>query len=37
MAKNGYDRRHPLVMARYLMRNALARVTRQLQAAFKLS
>jgi hypothetical protein len=37
MAKNGYDRRHPLVMARYLMRNALVRMTRQLQAAFKVS
>lgn len=37
MAKNGYDRNHPLVMARYLARNALARATRQLQAAFRLT
>jgi UDP-MurNAc hydroxylase len=32
MAKNGYDRKHPLVMARYLVRNAVARAGRQLQA-----
>jgi L-ascorbate metabolism protein UlaG (beta-lactamase superfamily) len=37
MAKNGYDRRHPLMMARYLTRSVLVRATRQLQAAFKLS
>lgn len=37
MAKNGYDRKHPLVMARYLVRNALARATRQLQAALRLT
>jgi L-ascorbate metabolism protein UlaG (beta-lactamase superfamily) len=37
MAKNGYDRKHPLVMARYLARNALARAGRQLQAKFRMS
>jgi hypothetical protein len=36
MSKNGYDRRHPLVMARYLAGNALARAGRQLRA-FKAS
>jgi hypothetical protein len=35
MAKHGYDRRHPLMMARYLTRGVLARATRQLQAALK--
>jgi hypothetical protein len=33
MGKNGYDRRHPLVMARYLV----ARAARQLQVALRLS
>jgi hypothetical protein len=37
MSKNGYDRKHPLVMARYLVRNALARVGRQLQAKLRLT
>jgi hypothetical protein len=37
MAKNGYDRHHPLVMVRYLAKNALARVTRQLQAVLRLT
>ena len=37
MAKNGYDRKHPLVMARYLVRNAIARAGRELQARLKLT
>jgi hypothetical protein len=37
MAKNGYDRKHPLEMARYLMRNAVARFGKQLQAKLGLS
>lgn len=37
MAKNGYDRKHPLVMARYLARNAIARAGRELQAKLGLS
>lgn len=37
MGKNGYDRKHPLVMARYLVRNAIARAGRQLQARLGLS
>jgi hypothetical protein len=37
MGKHGYDRQHPLMMARYLAGNALARAGRQLQAALKLS
>jgi UDP-MurNAc hydroxylase len=37
MSKNGYDRKHPLVMARYLVRNALARAGRQLQAKFRMT
>jgi hypothetical protein len=36
MSKNGYDRRHPLVMARYLASGALALAGRQLRA-FKAS
>jgi UDP-MurNAc hydroxylase len=35
MGRNGYDRRHPLVTGRYLVRNALARAARQLQAALR--
>jgi UDP-MurNAc hydroxylase len=35
MAKNGYDKRHPLVTLRYLMRNIFARSGRQLQAALR--
>ncbi|MGZ5201432.1 MAG: MBL fold metallo-hydrolase [Telluria sp.] len=37
MSKNGYDRKHPLVMARYLVRNALARAGRSLQARFRMT
>ena len=37
MGKNGYDRKHPLVMAGYLVRNALGRAGRLLQARLGLS
>jgi hypothetical protein len=35
MAKNGYDRRNPLVTLRYLAANVLARMSRQLQAVLR--
>jgi len=37
MAKNGYDRRNPLRMLRYLARNVAGRIARQVQSALKLS
>jgi UDP-MurNAc hydroxylase len=35
MAKNGLDRRHPLVTLRYLATNVLARMNRQVQAVLR--
>ncbi|GAB3455856.1 hypothetical protein GCM10027321_09040 [Massilia terrae] len=37
MTKNGYDRKRPLVMARYLARSAIARAGRGLQAKLRLT